>query len=147
MEEGSKKYEISLMLKSEEAAEIIFALVKNHGGEILETSSIQKIKLAYQIKKEVSALFLSTVARLAPEKISALDHDLRLLPGVLRFLIITPPIEKEERTERPERSIKPRPETYYKKLEEPKEPAITPPSEPEVLTNELLEKKLEEILG
>lgn len=145
MEEGSKKYEISLMLRSEEAAEAVFVLVKNQGGEVLETSPLQKIKLSYPIKKEVSAIFLTMVARLAPEKVSALDQSLRLLPDVLRFLIITPPIEKEERLERPERSPKPKPETS-KKPEAAKESPIFPP-EPEVLTNELLEKKLEEILG
>ena len=146
MEEEAKKYEISLMLRAEEAAEAVFALVKSQGGEMLEKSPLQKVKLAYPIKKEVSAFFLSGVARLAPEKVLALDNGLRLLPDVLRFLIITPPIEKEERTERPAHYTKPKSE-IPPKPEETKEPRPITPAEPEVLTNELLEKKLEEILG
>ncbi|MDP3956533.1 MAG: 30S ribosomal protein S6 [bacterium] len=146
MEEESKKYEISLMLRSEEAAEAVFMLVKNQGGEVLETSPLQKIKLAYPIKKEVSALFLTMVARLAPEKVSALDQSFRLLPDALRFLIITPPILKEERSERPAHYTKPKSELHLK-IEAPKESKPVAPAEPEVLTNELLEKKLEEILG
>jgi len=146
MEEIHKKYEISLMLRSEEASESVSAFIKNQGGEILESSPLQKIKLAYPIKKEMNALFLSVVAKLEPEKILAVDQGLRLMPGVLRFLIITPPILKEERTERPARYGKPKSE-LPSKPEEPKEPRPAAPSEPAVLTNELLEKKLEEILG
>lgn len=146
METGFKKYEISLMLRSEEAAELVFALVKNQGGEMLETSPLQKIKLAYPIKKEMSAFFLSGVAQLMPANVLALNNGLRLLSGVLRFLIITPPILKEERTERPAHYVKPKSE-LPPKLEVPKEPKPVAPAEPEVLTNELLEKELEKILG
>ncbi len=147
MDEESKKYEISLMLKSEETAESVILLVKKYGGEVLETNPLQKIKLSYQIKKETNAFFLSMIVRLTPDKISALDQSLRLAPETMRFLIITPPIEKEERRdERLERSPRPYKPELSKKMEELKVPPVMP-TEPEVLTNELLEKELEKILG
>jgi len=146
MEEGFKKYEISLMLRSEEATEPVLALIKSYGGEVLEKDPLQKVRLSYPIKKETNAFFLVLVAVLAPEKISALDQSLRLITDVLRFLIITPPIEKEERRdERLERSPRPRADAP-KKMEEIKEVPVMP-AEPEALTNELLEKELEKILG
>ena len=142
----TKKYELSLMFKTEEAAESVLLLIKNQGGVVLEKGPIQKTKLAYQIKKENTAFFFSVIFSLLPEKIPALDRELKLLRDVLRFLVITPPIVKEERSERPPRSASPRPESSQKP-EEPRERAMTEEREPEVLTNELLEKKLEEILG
>ncbi|HEY4523738.1 MAG TPA: 30S ribosomal protein S6 [Candidatus Paceibacterota bacterium] len=142
----TKKYELSLMLKTEEAVESVLLLIKNQDGVVLEKSLIQKAKLTYPIKKETNAFFFSVVLSLLPEKVLALDRELKLLRDVLRFLIITPPIVKEERSERPQRLVKPRPESSQKP-EEYREHAVTKEKEPEVLTNELLEKKLEEILG
>lgn len=146
LDEGVKKYELSFMLKSDEAAESVSALLKNQGCEILERSQAQKMKLAYPIKKEVSALFLTVVVEILPEKISGLDHQLRLVPEILRFIIITPPVEKEDRSERPMRYSRGKPESP-KRIDEPKDTPPSVPAEPEILTNELLEKKLEEILG
>lgn len=142
----TKKYELSLMLKTEEAAESVLLLIKNQDGVVLEKSPIQKTKLSYPIKKENTAFFLSVIFSLLPEKISALDREMKLLRDVLRFLVITPPIVKEERSERLQRPVKPKPESSQKP-EESRERAMTEEREPEVLTNELLEKKLEEILG
>jgi ribosomal protein S6 len=147
MEETTKKYELSLMLRTEEAAEAVLVSIKNQGGDVLEKNPIQKVKLSYPIKKETNAFFLSLVLSLLPEKVLALDQELKLSEYVLRFLIITPPIAKEDRSERSERFMKPKPEMSPQKTEEIKTPIAPVASEPEVLTNELLEKKLEEILG
>lgn len=147
MEETTKKYELSLMLRSEEAAEAVLALIKNQSLEVVEKNPVQKVKLAYPIKKETNAFFLSLVLSLSPDKVLPLDQELRLSEHVLRFLIITPPIAKEDKSERSERFTKPRPDVSPQKTVETKAPVVSIAPEPEVLTNELLEKKLEEILG
>ena len=142
MDEEIKKYEISVLLRAEESAEEVLQHLKRLGAEVVEHSAPAKVKLAYPIKKETTAYFMCVIFSAAPETVVGLQKETLLLPQVLRFLIVTPPIAKMVERERNSYPAKPKPE-------EPKEQAPEPvkvSAEPEVLTNELLEKKLEEIL-
>lgn len=147
-EEGVKKYEISLLLRSEEVAEPVLTALKNSGAVVEEKSQPAKIKLAYPIKKEVSAYFMCAVFSCAPEAVLKLQEELKHQPEILRFLVVTPPILKEERRDR-DRNFSSKPRPSSEPIERPRreEEPRPQPQQPEIVSNELLEKKLEEILG
>ena len=147
-EENTKKYEVGLLLRSEEAAGPVLDILKTSGVAIESHSNPAKIKLAYPIKKEVSAYFTYVIFSSAPENIAKLQEELKHNLEILRFLVVTPPIIKEERRERDrdrERSFSPKPKPAPPVEKPLKEPEMS--QQPEMVTNELLEKKLEEILG
>jgi ribosomal protein S6 len=92
--------------------------------------------LAYPIQKENYAFFGFTHFEGDPAAIGDLKNDLKLNPQVLRYLIITPPFVKKSAWKKsgPSKS----------QLEETR--PVPPPAEEPILTNEALEKKIEEIL-
>lgn len=139
--EDEKKYEISFILRSEEAVTPALGFLEKIGAKVIEKSLPVKIKLSYPIKRETAACFMYAIFSLAPEKVLGLDKELKLSNDVLRFLIITPPVQKDERRERPRRAEGPKQPEPVKKVE-----FVAPVREPEILSNELLEKRLEEIL-
>ena len=129
-----KDYEISYLAKSEGGEEEVRQAIKREAGEILLDNPAQRIVLAYPIKKEKSAYFGYVHFCMDSERMAALDHDLRTKADILRFLLITPPFAKT----RLRSALRPRTaETVEKK------PAPAPPTP---LSNEDLEKKIEEIL-
>ncbi len=130
--ELKKDYELSFLLLSAEAAAGVLELLGKHGAAPYEQGPVKPIRLMYLIRKQTSAFFGFCFFTAEPEKIAKIKEELAFLPGVLRFLIITPPVKSVSR----ERKAPPA-EAEIK----PPEPAATP-----VLTNEALEEKLEEIL-
>ncbi|KKQ23065.1 30S ribosomal protein S6 [Candidatus Wolfebacteria bacterium RIFCSPLOWO2_01_FULL_38_11] len=137
MEKEPKKYEISFLVRNEDESEEISKILQKHKATILENGGISRIKLAYPIKKENFACFGYFNFSADSGEISKINGVLKLNPKVLRFLFITPPIAKSipqpiARKAAPFKPIAPKPEAK-------KEPQA-------VLTNEALEKKLEEIL-
>ncbi len=140
MEEIEKrKYEIGFVIKTEDAA-IISQSLKNRGFVVLTENPLEKIQLAYLIKKESYAYFSYFHFEGDPAAIKNLKDDLKLNPEVLRYLIITPPFIKKPAWRRPE---------FTQTSGETK---FTPPvakrssSAQSILTNEALERKIEEIL-
>jgi len=137
MEEDNKKdkksYEISYLIKDEASAKEVSRVLRQHEAEILEEVSPKSIALTYKIKKEPAALFGYTIFKAGPENIPELDKNLKTNPSILRFLIVTPPFSKQETSSSLRRS-RPIPER-------------TGESKPTLpLSNEALEKKIEEIL-
>lgn len=127
-----KKYEIAFLSKTEESSPILQSLT-NRGLVILSENPLTKIRLAYPIKKENFAYFGYVHFEGDPAAIKNLRADLKLNPEVLRYLVITRPFgEKEVKKSEPAESAEPK-----EKL------SLSPES---VLTNEALEKKIEEIL-
>ena len=98
--------------------------------------------LAYQIKKENEAYFGYLHFLANTDKIKNISDDLKLNQKVLRFLIITPPITKMMRMATP-RIIK---KTFQPRAVERMEIKKPSPAPTATLSNEALEKKLEEIL-
>jgi len=134
MEEILKKeYELSFLLIKSEALALIESVLQKEQGELLEKSELKEIKLAYPIKKQSSAYFGYIHFRLVPEAAPRLREQLKLTADVLRFLLITPPIIKPSSANRKPTAS-----------EKPVTPLDVPM--PQVLSNEALEKKLEEIL-
>lgn len=137
-EKDKKQYEMSFLLKEEGDVSVVKKFVKDLGGEIEFESPTSKIALSYPIEKETGAYFGYVHFSMEPAEISHLTHEMETNLGILRYLIITPPFKKSEarpRTETPRR---------VERAPAPRQPEATKP--PETLTNEDLEKRIEEIL-
>lgn len=131
-----KEYEISFLAKDEMGPQEVVKLIKRFEGEITSEGSVEKIALAYPIKHEKAAYFGWLHMAMEPANITPLEHELEVHPGVLRTLIITPPFVKAKPRQSMKPGAKPSPEPKTDK----KKTATLP------LTNEALEKKIEEIL-
>jgi|SRR3989344_2557168 len=132
-EEVSRRaYEIPVMLTSAEAATEVAEFLRSEGADVDYQSPANSVRLAYPIKKQTSAFFGFFQVRLPASGVVAVKDGLARHPAVLRFLIVTPsaPASPSKHVGQPVPPISP-------KLVEPQE---------KVLTNEALEKKLEEIL-
>ncbi|MBI2278908.1 MAG: 30S ribosomal protein S6 [Candidatus Brennerbacteria bacterium] len=134
MEESEKReYEIAFYSREENAAPVKTA-VGAHRGELVEEKPFEKVRFEFKIAKESFAFMGTLRVALPPEEIESLSRALSLAAGILRFLITVPPrLENEEQQKNPMESRRPAP------------PRIIPPVSA-VLTNEEIEKKIEEIL-
>lgn len=128
---GDKEYEISFILKNDDQAPILKAL-KDKNFVILKEMPLTKVKLSYPIKKENQAYFGYVNFKGQPGLIADLSAGLKMLPEALRFLVITQPIVKKTG----ESGFSSRRRFIKKEVI----------SAPAVLSNEALEKKIEEIL-
>ncbi|MCL4405284.1 MAG: 30S ribosomal protein S6 [Patescibacteria group bacterium] len=133
MEKTLKSYEISFLLKSEVDAAVLVKKLSDLGAEISKEGPIEHINLAYPIKRETSAYFGYMNFNAEPGVVKSINDALELETKILRFLIITPPIEK----------MVPRRNDYYRQAEQTTEAAK---AKVEPLSNAELEEKLEEIL-
>lgn len=141
MDSEQKKYEIGFLAKSDADREQLIKILENHGASIIDSGNFSRLRLAYPIKKENSAHFGYLHFSSTAEAIKKIGSDLKLNAGILRFLILTPPIIKSIKysVEKPKKTIAPETERKEEiKLGEAK--PISP------LTNKDLEEKLEEIL-
>lgn len=130
-EKESKNYEISFLLKEESGMPDIVSLVKSSGGEVFFELAPLKINLAYPIKKFSSAYFGCINFRMSPDLVAGLRDALMRKENVLRFLIVTPPFARKER----------------KEARIPREKPVVPARKSQLpLSNEAIEKKIEEIL-
>lgn len=129
-----KSYEISYLIKEESDAGEVLRLLKQYEAEVTEESSPKRFLLAYPIKGETAALFGYVQFTASPENMPALDKNLKTNSRIIRFLLTTPPIEKEK-------IISPRPVSPATSPTKPESTKSTLP-----LSNEALERKIEEIL-
>ncbi len=145
-EKDKKEYELALLLKSEDNLAGVLALVAQHNGEGLSEPRAKRLQLAYEIKKYNEAVFVYFTFKVFGDDIKALEHDLNARADVLRFMVIASPAPAE----RPSASLmpqreerRPRAAAYTPSVPSPEAPRPAP-SRP--LSNEALEKKIEEIL-
>lgn len=139
-EKDPKKYEIGFLAKAEADREEIAKILADNKAEITDNGNLAFIKLAYPIKKQNSAYFGYIQFSALPDIIKKMRDGLRLSQQILRFMIISSPVVKSENEGRMRLSVgarktAARPEASVKKAK----------PQP-VLSNEALEKKLEEIL-
>ncbi len=138
MQEGKKEYEISYLLAAPETEQEVLSVLKKNGAEITHQKPSTSITLAYPIKKHPVAYFGFCHFNADASAIKPIDDILRLQKGLIRFLIITPPVKMAVprltgdagRPERPTAAGKP-------------EKKVTAPA---AISNEALSEKLEEIL-
>lgn len=140
-----KNYEIGYLAVLEEDAGEVTKTLKAHKAEILKEGNPKKIRLAYPIKKETGAFFGYVQFALDAASLKPLTEKLKLNQKILRFLtVVLPDIAlKQQEMEQSEKSApfnrqadSPRVEIKEKRKE----------SSDAFINNELLEKKLEEIL-
>ncbi|PIR44011.1 hypothetical protein COV23_02225 [Candidatus Wolfebacteria bacterium CG10_big_fil_rev_8_21_14_0_10_31_9] len=142
MEKELKNYEIGFLFIEETDEREVGDALKGYKAQILHEGIAKKIKLAYPIKKQTSAYFAFIQFSLDPELVKPLSDQIKLNKKVLRALIFSIPDKqltknKETRGEKAER-----PPREKRKLTE----EVVKKNKPEIVDNELLEKKLEEIL-
>jgi len=138
-ESNKKDYEISFLAKEESGLSEVQKTLVRAGAEVTMTGPLERIVLAYKIEGEVSAYFGFFHFASEPANIKDIEHDLTANSTVLRSLIVTPPFVKTR-----SRGLGPK----------PKGPVPTEETQPErqapvasgPLSNEALEKKIEEIL-
>lgn len=133
-ETTTKDYEVSFLVKQEDGAVRVKKILTDLGAVITQESEVKNIPLAYPIKKETAAFFGFARFTAEPSIIESASKELELDEACLRSLIIAGPFP--EPTERVERENRP---------EQPAKP-VEKKKETEMVTNEELEKKLEEIL-
>jgi len=136
-----KEYEISVLLKNEEDIKEMKDLMKKHGFEVTFESPFKRMSLSYEIKKEASAVFGWFYILSKTSAIKDFTKEIKVEPWCIRSLVITDPVKREfDKSDSHERQ--PRKEVVSKIKEVVEEEKITS----DVVTNEDLEKKLEEIL-
>ena len=136
MERDQKEYEIGFLGTEEKSAEAVLTALKQHKAEILLEGPVEKIALSYPIEKNTTANFGYIHFRTLPDEMAGLRRDLQAQPLIIRFLIVTPPF------------LKPKPRWETKARTKPVASATVTPEPPvnAPLSNEALEKKIEEIL-
>ncbi len=147
-EKDKKEYELALLLKSEDNLAGILALVGQHNADGVSEPRAKRLQLAYEIKKHTEAVFIYFTFKMFGDDMKNLEHELNSNADVLRFMVIASPAPAERnagsamppREERRSRSAAP----YTPPAAAPSETPRPAPSKP--LSNEALEKKIEEIL-
>jgi ribosomal protein S6 len=139
-----KTYELALLLKSEDHLAGALTLLRQHNGEPLSEPRAKKLAFAYKIKGNTEGVFASVHFNAAQEDVKQLEHDLGTRPEIIRSMILVaaPPSEKSP-TAMPPFPAARRGKAPGARITAPAE--VKPaPSSP--LSNEALEKKIEEIL-
>ncbi len=133
--EPKTQYELSSVTLSEDAASVK-ALLAKHNAQVLNERPVMKIQLAYKINKEGFG-FMSTIDFLAETSaVVGLKQDLELDKDVIRAIVVKKqkePKRREGRSEKEEAKTPTGPQKLRSMLGS-------------MLTNEALEKKIEEIL-
>lgn len=127
--EGKKLYEVAFLLEDPSSEKTILDLLAQSKAVITNQSSINPLRLAYPIKKHLSAYFGYVNFEAEPLDIKNLSDALKLNNEILRFLIVSSAVKKPEGKKE------------FKKLVQPE--ISTSKS---MLSNKALEEKLEEIL-
>ena len=131
-----KSYEVSFLVEREEGVEEVKRLLGQHGNEAFYEFPYKKVNLAYPIEKKEQAIFGSIKVLSEPQNIKLLEKDLKTNKNILRCLIVALPVEKK---------------TEGEEMKKPSIPMRRPSSiqreaSPKPLSNEAIEKKIEEIL-
>jgi ribosomal protein S6 len=138
-EKVKKEYEIGVLVRKEEDLPEVRRVVEQHGGTFANDFQAKKIALAYPVKHEKEAIFAFTRFFAEPAEAKQLERDLETVNAVLRPLItVRAKISRREVV------------AAGKKRMTTSRPAAPVPqsSAPMVhtLSNEALEKKIEEML-
>lgn len=137
-EKDKKEYELAVLVKNEADVATVLTLINQHHGESTSEPRAKHLNFAYEVKKQNEGVFARFTFKAYGDDIKNLEGDLRTRQDVLRFLVIASPAPAEQipspmADRRPSKPVRPvsSPETR---------PAPRP------LSNEALEKKIEEIL-
>lgn len=140
MKDTKQKYEFAFVLRTGESEEVVSAVLTQFGAEIVTTGAMEDIQLAYPIKKSTTGklgYYHFTIAN--ADSLKEIENKVKLDDRVLRHIIV----RVEEKKPRAAKGQKPR----TKKVSAKDIQSVTPEvSHIDTLSNEKLEKTLEEIL-
>ena len=139
-EKTLKEYEIGVWVRKEEDLAAVRSFIEQHRGTCTADFQAKKLALAYPIKKENEAFFAFCRFSAEPADVKQLEHDLVTEPLVLRSLVVVP--FKMSHREAVGLSKK-----RSKQQDRPAPAAAPSHAQPvQTLSNEALEKKIEEML-
>ena len=141
-EKDIKKYEIGFLGRVENVRDEIIKLLESYKAEIVDNGNMSMIKLAYPIKKEKSAFFGYFHFNTYPNIIKKIEDNLKLNQQILRFIMIASPVSGRPFIE----SRMPRARILSSEIPVIRRVEVKKPKVQVALSNEALEKKLEEIL-
>ncbi|MDP2598378.1 MAG: 30S ribosomal protein S6 [Candidatus Liptonbacteria bacterium] len=139
-----KEYELSVLLREEGSVKGVLKLLTQHGAEIKEEGQLRKIQFAYPVDHVAQGYFGFLKVSSLPAEMKSLEKDLRTENGILRSLIVALPTGKKANAE-VSRLPSRRPERPGPASRRPSVPATEAPVR-KPLSNEAIEKKIEEIL-
>ncbi|OGG40684.1 hypothetical protein A3A21_00360 [Candidatus Jorgensenbacteria bacterium RIFCSPLOWO2_01_FULL_45_25b] len=139
-EEEHPLYEITYLLKDEADLPLFHACFTKFHASHLEDASLTKVRLEYMIKKASQGFLGVSTFRIDPSALADFSRDLRLISEVLRFIILKPTL-RSIRVARKEGERRPPSQRREVKVAAPEFRGGGAE-----LTNEALEKKIEEIL-
>ncbi len=131
------KYQLDFHLLNEDLSPVS-ALLKKHGAETDSVTALKKVRLAYPVKKQQYAFFGTALISVKTEVLVALNRDLTLAEGLLRFSLVKPGKPQEERKPRAPKTDKPT-------VKSDALPTRIRSFDDNTLSNEALESKLKEI--
>ncbi len=136
-----KEYELAVLVKNEEDLAALASLVRQHNVDTAVELRPKRLTLAYEIKKQKEAVFAYGMFRAAPADAKNLEQDLQARGDVLRFMIMkaSPVAAMPAIVTDGSAPARRRPRVGYPAPE-------VKPAAPKALSNEALEKKIEEIL-
>jgi len=134
-----KNYELAFLVKEEAAIDDLKRIVRQSEVEIQLESPLKKVNLAYKIKNIGEAYFGFLRLVSEPASMHSLARDLRTNPAIVRFLVVSLPKEEMAGIQSPMRRERP----IARRMPIPKE-VVRQQAKP--LSNEALERKIEEIL-
>lgn len=140
-EKNAGTYEISFIQKSEDDRSVIDA-IRSFGGAVIEEQQLTKIRSAYPLKKETQGFLGIIQFSMEPDATNRFIASLELNEDILRSMVHRVSGNKKEFSGRPQIGFRGRmqsrkgiPQRRYDDS-----------SAPQPLSNEALEKKIEEIL-
>ncbi len=153
MEDDQKReYELALLIDDQSAEAVIDQfLAKLPDGaeiEISKKEAARTIRLAYPVKKFNTATLLVYKFLAIPDVISKIEEGLRFQKNVLRSLLVTLPAQKEEVVKKERVAVAAPQEGVKSETVEATvatKPKQTQSTNPEISSNELLTKTLEEL--
>ncbi len=129
---NKKLYDLTVLLKSENDSSVE-ALVQKAGADSFAKKELAKLELAYPVRKEKTAFMGVYTFLLAPDALKGVQEGLKFDENCLRYLLI---VGKEGKTA---------PSTRVPRTDFKNGAPARKRTEPEPLTNEALQKKIEEI--
>lgn len=147
MEKDTKNYEIGFLTSTEEDIKEVSNELSALKATILNPGRSKKVNLAYKIEKQTVAYFTYIQFNMDPASVEPLSNKLKLNSKILRFMVVNlPAIAMRAQKEMEKPAEKPVEQPENKQAES--KPVKTPKkaSSDDFVNNELLEKKLEEIL-
>ena len=142
VEQDKKNYEIAFLVKGEGDIPAVISFLNQHNVEIITEPRAKNVVLAYEIKSYKEAVFAHCTFKATGADAKNLEKDLSVGGTTIRSLITILP-KKDSRPEVVE-------ERVPEKKTKPSYPAApysdVKLSSPRTLSNEALEKRIEEIL-